>query len=180
MLETKALTGPLDATWLRLATDTHICSLDPPGQACLKRLQAHLALWNNHRAEQSRTRRNLAEFTHVETECPFLTFQHLLNRLEDLVCNVVDRVLKSPVASIVYDLNLSFKPLKRPFRRMNSSDAIEWLREHSAKKEDTILYEFGDDIPEAPEILMTDTINESILLCRFPVENKFFYTQQYP
>lgn len=42
------------------------------------------------------------------------------------------------------------------------------------------LYEFGDDIPEAPEILMTDTINESILLCRFPVDIKSFYMQQYP
>ncbi|KAM7324860.1 hypothetical protein ACRRTK_017165 [Alexandromys fortis] len=41
------------------------------------------------------------------------------------------------------------------------------------------LYEFGDGIPEAPEILMTHTINESILLCRFPVEIKSFYMQQY-
>lgn len=81
-------------------------------EICLPALGDAFYITQSYRAEQSRTRRNLAEFTHVETVCPFLTFQHLLNCLEDLGCNVVDRVLKSPVASIVYDLNPSFKPLK--------------------------------------------------------------------
>lgn len=44
-------------------------------------------------------------YTHVEAECPFISFEDLLDRLENLVCDVVDRVLKSPAASLLYDLN---------------------------------------------------------------------------
>ncbi|XP_048583450.1 asparagine--tRNA ligase, cytoplasmic isoform X2 [Nematostella vectensis] len=132
----------------------------------------------SYRAEQSRTRRHLAEYTHVEAECPFLTFNDLLDRLEDLVCDVVDRVIKSPHAHLLYEINPDFKPPKRPFRRMDYAEAIKYLKEHDIKKEDGTYYEFGEDIPEMPERKMTDQINEPILLCRFPVEIKSFYMQK--
>lgn len=66
----------------------------------------------SYRAEQSRTRRHLAEYTHMEAECPFIDFTELLDRLEDLVCDVVDRVLKSPFGQLVYELNPDFKAPK--------------------------------------------------------------------
>lgn len=44
-------------------------------------------------------------YTHIEAECPFISFEDLLDRLESLVCDVVDRVLKSPASSLLYDLN---------------------------------------------------------------------------
>lgn len=37
-----------------------------------------------------------------------------------------------------------FKPPKRPFKRMNYSDAIIWLKEHDIKKDDGTYYEFGE------------------------------------
>ncbi len=42
---------------------------------------------------------------------------------------------------------------------MNYTDAITYLKENEIKKEDGSYYEFGEDIPEAPERAMTDKIN---------------------
>ncbi|XP_060587329.1 asparagine--tRNA ligase, cytoplasmic-like [Ruditapes philippinarum] len=130
---------------------------------------------SSFRAEQSRTRRHLAEYTHIEAECSFISFDDLLDRLEDLICDVVDRILKSPLGHIVYELNPDFKPPKRPFRRMEYTDALKYLKENNITKDNGSFYEFGDDIPEAPERKMTDAINEPIFLCKFPAEIKSFY-----
>lgn len=134
----------------------------------------------SYRAEPSRTRRHLAEYSHVEAECPFITFDELLDRLEDLICDVVDRVLKSPFGHYVKEFNPDFQPPKRPFRRMNYTDAIEWLKANNVTKDDGTFYEYGEDIPEAPERKMTDTINEPIMLCRFPAQIKSFYMPRTP
>ena len=137
-------------------------------------------LAQSYRAEQSKTRRHLSEYTHVEAECPFITFEELLDRIEDLACDVVDRVLKSPYKDLLYELNPDFKPPKKPFKRMNYTDAIAYLKEHDIRKDDGTFYEFGEDIPEAPERKMTDQINEPIFLCRFPAEIKSFYMPRCP
>nr|CAG4641543.1 EOG090X030S [Eurycercus lamellatus] len=134
----------------------------------------------SYRAEQSRTRRHLSEYAHVEAECAFISYDHLLDRLEDLVVDVSERVMASPYADLVRDLNPTFVVPKKPFRRMNYADAIVYLKENNITKDDGSFYEFGEDIPEMPERKMTDKINEPIMLCRFPAGIKAFYMKRCP
>uniref|UniRef100_H2ZJB6 Asparagine--tRNA ligase, cytoplasmic n=1 Tax=Ciona savignyi TaxID=51511 RepID=H2ZJB6_CIOSA len=147
-------------------------------ETCLPSLGDVFCLAESYRAEQSRTRRHLAEYTHVEAECAFITFNDLLDRLEDLICDVVGKLMASPAGQLIMDLHPNFVPPKRPFRRMDYSEAIVYLKEHDIKKEDGSYYEFGEDIPEMPERKMTDQINEPILLCKFPYNIKSFYMQR--
>ena len=42
----------------------------------------------------------------------------------NMVCDVVDRVLKSPLGALVHELNPDFKAPKMPFKRMKYTEAI--------------------------------------------------------
>uniref|UniRef100_A0A915M5Y7 Uncharacterized protein n=1 Tax=Meloidogyne javanica TaxID=6303 RepID=A0A915M5Y7_MELJA len=96
---------------------------------------------------QSRTRRHLAEYSHVEAECPFITFEELMNKIEDLVCDAVERK--------------KFSSLKRPFLRITSADAIEWLRKNNVNNGEGRPFELGEDIPEEPEKMVNDNSNKN-------------------
>jgi asparaginyl-tRNA synthetase len=111
----------------------------------------------------------------------FITFDELLEHIEDMIVSVIEYVKADPEGSVILsELNPQFVAPKKPFRRMNYTDALQWLKDHKITKEDGTFYEFGDDIPESPERRMTDTINEPILLCRFPAEIKSFYMKKDP
>jgi asparaginyl-tRNA synthetase len=133
------------------------------------------------RAEKSLTRRHLSEYTHLEAELVFIEFKDLLEHLESLMCDVVDGLLKDPVASaIIKELNPNFVAPSRPFMRLDYRDAIKYLNEHGIKKEDGTDHVVGDDIAEAAERKMTDQINRPIFLINFPKHLKSFYMKGIP
>ena len=46
-----------------------------------------------------------ARYTHIEGECPFISFDDLLERLEDLVCDTAERVYNGPLKDLLMDVN---------------------------------------------------------------------------
>ncbi|POR34706.1 Asparaginyl-trna synthetase [Tolypocladium paradoxum] len=131
------------------------------------------------RAEKSVTRRHLAEYTHIEAELDFITFDQLLAHLEHVICRVIDLIWENPIAAAkIKEYNPEFTKPSRPFLRMRYSEAIDWLRERNIKNAEGSDHVFGDDIAEAAERNMTDEINRPIFLTHFPVEIKSFYMQR--
>ena len=150
-------------------------------ETCLPSLGNVFCVAPSFRAEKSLTRRHLSEYTHIEAELDFISFDDLLAHLELVMCTVVDLILSNPQsAKIVQELNPGFKAPERPFKRMKYADAIDWLVEHDIKNEDGEPHRFGDDIAEAAERKMTDIINRPIFLTHFPVEIKAFYMKKDP
>lgn len=150
-------------------------------ETCLASMGDVYCIEKSFRAEKSLTRRHLSEYTHVEAELDFITFDELLDHLELVMCRVLEIVLGDPIiAKYIQDLNPDFKMPERPFKRMKYSEAIDWLVEHEIPNEEGQPHTFGDDIAEAAERRMTDIINRPVLLTHFPVEIKAFYMQKDP
>ena len=150
-------------------------------ETCMPSLGNVFCVAPSFRAEKSLTRRHLSEYTHIEAELDFITFDDLLAHLELVMCSVIDTVLAHPAtAALITTLNPDFRAPERPFKRMRYADAIDWLREHDILNEEGQPHTFGDDIAEAAERKMTDIINRPIFLTHFPVEIKAFYMKKDP
>ena len=150
-------------------------------ETCLPSLGNVFCVAPSFRAEKSLTRRHLSEYTHIEAELDFITFNELLEHLELVMSTVIEITLRDPkIKRAIMELNPSFNVPERPFMRMKYSDAIKWLQEHDIKNEEGQQHEFGDDIAEAAERKMTDIINKPIFLTHFPVAIKAFYMKKDP
>ena len=150
-------------------------------ETCLPALGDVYCVQESFRAEKSHTRRHLSEYTHLEIELAFVSFDDLLSHIEQDICGMVDRVLKDDkTRALIEQLNPGFQPPKRPFLRLNYKDAIAYLNEHNITNEHGKPHKIGDDIAEAAERKMTDQLGVPILLHSFPREIKAFYMKRVP
>ncbi|EGO00670.1 hypothetical protein SERLA73DRAFT_178541 [Serpula lacrymans var. lacrymans S7.3] len=164
-------------------------------ETCLPALGDVFCVQESFRAENSHTRRHLSEYTHLEAELAFVTFDDLMTHIEAIICETVDKLLADPAsAALIKQLNPNFTPPSRPFLRISYVDAIDWLNEHGIQheKEDAegnavrdadgrpimVDHAVGDDIAEAAERQMTDIIGKPVFLHGFPAELKAFYMKK--
>ncbi|KAF9463562.1 asparaginyl-tRNA synthetase [Collybia nuda] len=166
-------------------------------ETCLPSLGDVFCVQESFRAENSHTRRHLSEYTHMEAELAFITFDDLMDNIENIICKTVDILLTNPTsAALIKQLNPKFEPPARPFLRLSYVDAIKWLNEHgiqlpaedaegNAIKDERgqikmVDHKVGDDIAEAAERQMTDIIGTPVFLHGFPAELKAFYMKKIP
>ncbi|KPI90484.1 putative asparaginyl-tRNA synthetase [Leptomonas seymouri] len=149
----------------------------------------------SYRAEKSKTKRHLSEFTHLEAEYDVCTFEDLLGRLEDMICTVVRTVIErtgdlvamlnpeqliNPAGDVFDPANYKFTP-SRPFRRLRYADAIKFCNENGILNTETGKpFEFGEDITDQPERAMVAKLGEFVLMTHFPAQMKSFYMQRDP
>lgn len=71
---------------------------------------------------------------------------------------------------------------KRPFLRMNYADCVKFCQENNIYKDEETKthFEFGDDIPDAPERKMVGMIGQPVFMVRFPASMKSFYMAKDP
>ncbi|KAH9888402.1 asparaginyl-tRNA synthetase [Cubamyces lactineus] len=166
-------------------------------ETCLPSLGDVFCVQESFRAENSHTRRHLSEYTHLEAELAFITFDDLMDHIEAVICETVDKLLQDPAsAALIKQLNPTFTAPERPFLRLSYVDAIKWLNEHDIKHEAEdaqgnvikdeqgnpvmVEHKVGDDIAEAAERRMTDILGRPVFLYGFPAELKAFYMKKMP
>ena len=124
------------------------------------------------RAEKSRTRRHLTEYTHIEAEMPWYDFNDLLEFIEDMIIHVYKTALTIP---ILQKFNDKVTLPEKPFEQVSYEKALELLREYEIQGEAGKYLEYGDDITEGPERMLVDKIGKPTFLTHFPVGMKPFY-----
>ena len=120
------------------------------------------------RAEQSRTRRHISEFTSLDVECAFMNQKGVLEILERLVhqvyTSIADRCSRE-----LETLNIRLEVPALPFRRLTYDEII------SALSREGVEIKWGEDVPTAAEKKLGELYPGYYFLTDWPSVTKPFY-----
>jgi asparaginyl-tRNA synthetase len=128
------------------------------------------------RAEKSKTRRHLIEFWQIEPEIAYADLDDVMDVQEELVCEIVGRVLRTREAELEM-LERDTEQLKRvepPFPRITYSEAVEVMnaRGHA--------FEWGGDFGAEDETVLSNAYDRPFMVTRYPRHVKPFYMENDP
>ena len=129
------------------------------------------------RAEKSKTRRHLTEFWMVEPEVAFMDLDGDMNLAEDVLCEIVARVLAKHEHELKTVLERDVEALKKvqkPFPRITYTEAVETI----AKTGHPI--QWGDDLGGDEETILCKSFDRPVMVHRYPSDMKAFYFKKDP
>lgn len=133
------------------------------------------AITPSFRAEKSRTRRHLSEYTHFEVEAAWMDMEMMMRVVEETVEHVVSRVLEErerELRALGRDLS-ALEKVRRPFPRLTYTEAVEKVRARG------LGMEWGEDFGADEEAALTSYFDKPFFVTLFPREIKAFYMKEY-
>ncbi len=128
------------------------------------------------RAEKSKTRRHLMEFWMVEPEMAFAELPDAMQLAEELVAEVIQRVLENRRAELtILERDVAaLESMIPPFPRITYEEAITRLKERGVD------IQFGDDFGSEQETVLAQSFDRPVLVHRYPAAAKAFYMARDP
>lgn len=120
------------------------------------------------RAEESKTRRHLSEYWHLEVEACHMDFSQLLQFEEDMLTEVVGRFYEKHKED-VERFNPGFKPFEKPFKRITYTEAVEFLKNSGVE------IEWGRDLGVREEKIIATRVGQPVFVTHYPKETRAFY-----
>ncbi|HEX4228779.1 MAG TPA: asparagine--tRNA ligase [Bryobacteraceae bacterium] len=125
------------------------------------------------RAEKSKTRRHLTEFWMVEPEMAYADLEDVKRVAEELIVFTTGRVLENrreELKALERDVS-KLEAIQSPFPRMSYDQAVEILRAKGSE------IQWGGDFGNTDETLLTQDLDQPVIVDRYPSEIKAFYFQ---
>src|SRR6266567_913982 len=129
----------------------------------------------SYRAEKSRTRRHLTEYTHLEAEAPWCDLEGIIKIEELLLTRMVEVLIECCRTELeFFGRNIEeLEKVKPPFPRISYDEALKMLGDNAGIK-------WGDDLGYEQEKMLTPKFDKPFFVTHYPRKAKAFYHKPDP